>query len=125
MRRPATQRSRYLRSVATAWLLAVGLTGVLGAVQAQAAARDHACCPAPPVEAQAPDAPCPSLLPLACCDATVLPASAPAAPERDHALATPAPEVTALSAPGPAPAPPALETRPRVSPLRLSVVLRL
>jgi len=107
------------------WLLVVGLTGVLGVAQAQAAAREHACCRTAPVRAELPPAPCSSLLPLACCEANVLPAAAHHASELgDPALAGPA---LALE-----PAlPPALflraeaAARPRVSPLQLSVVLRL
>lgn len=116
-------RPHHLRRVATAWLLLVGLAAVLGAVEAQAA-RDHACCPEPPAEAQAPVTPCPSLLPLACCEATALPAS-PSAPERPGAAAGPVLAADVLLGPGPAPAPADTEARPRVSPLRLSVVLRL
>jgi hypothetical protein len=123
---PAQRRARHLRRIATAWLLVVGAAGVLGAAAAQAAARQHACCPKPPVSAEAPATPCPSLLPLACCEATVLPASAPSAPERSDGLVTDFAPALPAGAPGAAAAAPGDSwAAPRVSPLRLSVVLRL
>jgi len=125
MRRPA-RRALRLRRLAVAWLLAVGLAGALGSLQAQAARAEHACCRNGPARADAPPPPCQALLPLACCEATVLPATAPAGPERaglGPALPL-APPALAAAAGLPAPAPgdgPAL----RVSPRRLSVVLLL
>jgi len=111
------------RRITLAWLLAACLTGVLGAAQAQAAAREHACCRTAPVRAELPPTPCHSLLPLACCDATVLPATVhhasdlgdPALAGAALALACPAlPDRRARAA-----------ASPRASPLQLSVVLRL
>jgi hypothetical protein len=112
------------RRIAVAWLLAVGLTGVLGAAQAQAATREHACCRTAPVQAELPPAPCPSLLPLACCDATVLPAPPHHASDVGDASVIgpalalePARSVTVFRL--------AETGSPRASPLQLSVVLRL
>lgn len=116
--------ARSVRRVATTWLLLLGLSTVLGAVGAQAA-RGHGCCPQPPVEAQAPEPPCPSLLPLACCEASALPASTPPAPERTDGATGPGLAADVFVAPGRAPAPDACAAHPRVSPLRHSVVLRL
>lgn len=123
MSRP-DRRDLRLRRIAVAWLLAVGLTGVLGVAAAEAAAREHACCATAPARAEAPPEPCPSLLPLACCDATTLPATAhhasdlgdagPALALSEAPVARPA--LASWAAPDPS---------PRVSPLRLSVVLRL
>jgi hypothetical protein len=128
MRRPArrTLRLRPMRRLVVAWLLAVGVAGVLGAVQAQAAAREHACCRNAPVRADAPPAPCQSLLPLACCDATVLPATAPHAPDRpDLGAALPLASPARLGAAGAFATPSDVGLAHRVSPLRLSVVLLL
>jgi hypothetical protein len=119
------QRTQHVRLVAVAWLLVVGLTGILAVARAQAAAREHACCRTAPVRAEAPPAPCPSLLPLACCDASVLPATAHHAFDLgDPALAgaTLAPEPSRACAPW---RHANAAASPRASPLQLSVVLRL
>jgi len=122
----ASRRLRPLRRIAVVWLVVVGITGVLGVVQAAAAARAHACCPPASAEAQAPATPCPSLLPLACCDATVLPAAAPDMPERGGlALAIPSAAPALAPAAGASGGHPDAGSSPRVSPLSLSVVLRL
>jgi hypothetical protein len=118
------RRARRQRRIAIVWLLAVGLTGVLAAAQAQAAAREHACCRSAPVRAELPPAPCPSLLPLACCDATVLPALA------HHASDLGDPSLLPVHAPEPPTPDAALRptkdaAAPRASPFALSVVLRL
>lgn len=121
----AHPRAQRLRRIAVAWLLSVGLAGVLGAAAAQAAAREHACCRNAPARAATPPAPCSSLLPLACCHGTALPAATHAASDLGGPMLA-----TGSVAPAPDPGP-ALAVRveagpvPRASPLALSVVLRL
>lgn len=126
-----TSQGRYvehvlpLRRLALAWLLAMSVATALGAVAAQASAREHACCPNATAEAQVPADRCESLLPLACCDASVLPVSArTAADPSELALpSTPASTAVAPLRAAPPVRPGALASR--ASPRGLSVVLQL
>jgi len=122
--RSADRRAQRLRRVAVVWLLAAGVTLALGAARAWAAANDPACHRPAPAAADATPAPCPSLVPLACCDATALPGAATPGPERGALLAIPL-ELAAAPAPLAVRRGPLCAAAPPVSPLRLSVVLRL